>query len=417
MLKPELPVNHEDGFVPSTLKQPSLGFERPDMTVVSGGAATTTYTTQRSEHYKPCRDKDLSYCLNDGECFMIETLAGNNKHCRCKDGYQGVRCDQYLPKTDSILSDPTEHLGIEFMESQELYQRQILSITCITIGLMVVGMLCVVLYCKTRKQRQKLRDEARELRYSKSYSLQPSPLSGPGLILPPQLQPHRCTKAARITGNGRRKILESRFSGPAPQTPDTPAADTQCVTPQRRPSSSSLPSPALRATARPSPPLARPTITRSSGPVSLPTTGLYQELAPINKGDTERFPSVSRIPPSDSLTRIVPLSAETRGQSSLWTACAPGRAEAGEVGSGVQGQRCSKPGVVPANQAPHQRGERMPALACSGLRPEDYQPVPQGQERAVKPTTFLAAAGLTTTEELAYVARSEHRTRDSHPAK
>uniref|UniRef100_A0A4W3JUJ1 EGF-like domain-containing protein n=1 Tax=Callorhinchus milii TaxID=7868 RepID=A0A4W3JUJ1_CALMI len=129
--------------------------------------------------------------MNDGECFMIETLAGNNKHCRCKDGYQGVRCDQYLPKTDSILSDPTEHLGIEFMESQELYQRQILSITCITIGLMVVGMLCVVLYCKTRKQRQKLRDEARELRYSKSYSLQPSPLSGPGLILPPQLQPHR----------------------------------------------------------------------------------------------------------------------------------------------------------------------------------------------------------------------------------
>ncbi|GCB81876.1 hypothetical protein scyTo_0021479 [Scyliorhinus torazame] len=25
----------------------------------------------------------------------------------CKEGYQGVRCDQYLPKTDSILSDPS----------------------------------------------------------------------------------------------------------------------------------------------------------------------------------------------------------------------------------------------------------------------------------------------------------------------
>ncbi|KAK2523606.1 hypothetical protein Q9233_009946 [Columba guinea] len=34
---------------------------------------------------------------------------------RCKEGYQGVRCDQFLPKTDSILSDPTDHLGIEFM--------------------------------------------------------------------------------------------------------------------------------------------------------------------------------------------------------------------------------------------------------------------------------------------------------------
>lgn len=27
--------------------------------------------------------------------------------CRCKEGYQGVRCDQFLPKTDSILSDPS----------------------------------------------------------------------------------------------------------------------------------------------------------------------------------------------------------------------------------------------------------------------------------------------------------------------
>uniref|UniRef100_A0A2K5DI49 Pro-neuregulin-3, membrane-bound isoform n=1 Tax=Aotus nancymaae TaxID=37293 RepID=A0A2K5DI49_AOTNA len=76
---------------------------------------TTTYSTERSEHFKPCRDKDLAYCLNDGECFVIKALTGSHKHCRCKEGYQGVRCDQFLPKTDSILSDPN-HLGIEFME-------------------------------------------------------------------------------------------------------------------------------------------------------------------------------------------------------------------------------------------------------------------------------------------------------------
>lgn len=45
-------------------------------------ADTTTYSTQRSEHFKPCRDKDLAYCLNDGECFVIETLTGSHKHCR-----------------------------------------------------------------------------------------------------------------------------------------------------------------------------------------------------------------------------------------------------------------------------------------------------------------------------------------------
>lgn len=27
---------------------------------------------------------------------------------RCREGYQGIRCDQFLPKTDSILSDPSK---------------------------------------------------------------------------------------------------------------------------------------------------------------------------------------------------------------------------------------------------------------------------------------------------------------------
>ncbi|KTF79655.1 hypothetical protein cypCar_00032495 [Cyprinus carpio] len=42
--------------------------------------------------------------------------------CRCKEGYRGLRCDQFVPKTDSILSDPSmyfchsaDELGIEFM--------------------------------------------------------------------------------------------------------------------------------------------------------------------------------------------------------------------------------------------------------------------------------------------------------------
>ncbi|EOA96565.1 Pro-neuregulin-3, membrane-bound isoform [Anas platyrhynchos] len=45
---------------------------------------TTTYSTERSEHFKPCKDKDLAYCLNEGECFVIETLTGSHKHCRHK---------------------------------------------------------------------------------------------------------------------------------------------------------------------------------------------------------------------------------------------------------------------------------------------------------------------------------------------
>uniref|UniRef100_A0A3Q2E9J8 Pro-neuregulin-3, membrane-bound isoform n=1 Tax=Cyprinodon variegatus TaxID=28743 RepID=A0A3Q2E9J8_CYPVA len=65
---------------------------------------------QKADHFKPCHEKDLAYCLNGGECFVIETLSGPHKHCKCREGYQGIRCDQFLPKTDSILSDPSKTL-------------------------------------------------------------------------------------------------------------------------------------------------------------------------------------------------------------------------------------------------------------------------------------------------------------------
>ncbi|TNN57876.1 Pro-neuregulin-3, membrane-bound isoform [Liparis tanakae] len=31
---------------------------------------------------------------------------GKNRNGKCREGYQGIRCDQFLPKTDSILTDP-----------------------------------------------------------------------------------------------------------------------------------------------------------------------------------------------------------------------------------------------------------------------------------------------------------------------
>ncbi|XP_077350689.1 pro-neuregulin-3, membrane-bound isoform [Festucalex cinctus] len=124
----------------------------------------------RSEHFKPCHDKDLrSYCLNGGECFVIETLSGPHKHCKCREGYQGIRCDQFLPKTDSILSDPN-HLGIEFMESKEVYQRQLLSITSIAMAIGLLGVLCVALYCRNKRRREKLHAHLKESRSAKNYT-------------------------------------------------------------------------------------------------------------------------------------------------------------------------------------------------------------------------------------------------------
>ncbi|CAL8254301.1 unnamed protein product [Lota lota] len=124
----------------------------------------------RSEHFKPCHERDLTYCLNSGECFVIETLSGPHKHCKCREGYQGIRCDQFLPKTDSILADPKDHLGIEFMESKEVYKRQVLSITSIAMAISLLGTLCMALYCRNKRRREKLQAHIKESRAMKNYS-------------------------------------------------------------------------------------------------------------------------------------------------------------------------------------------------------------------------------------------------------
>ncbi|XP_056326029.1 pro-neuregulin-3, membrane-bound isoform [Danio aesculapii] len=159
-----------------------------------------TTSTVRSEFFKPCQDsQEMAFCLNEGECFIIETVAGVHRHCRCKEGYRGLRCDQFVPKTDSILSDPTaDELGIEFMESAETYQRQILSIFSIAMGISLLGVACMALYCKNKRQREKHRAHLTEIRNLRDCTVNASGLmskSSPRLESSLQLQ-----KSRRVPG-------------------------------------------------------------------------------------------------------------------------------------------------------------------------------------------------------------------------
>ncbi|XP_076690939.1 pro-neuregulin-3, membrane-bound isoform isoform X4 [Callospermophilus lateralis] len=194
-------------------------------TITSPKFHTTTYSTERSEHFKPCRDKDLAYCLNDGECFVIETLTGSHKHCRCKEGYQGVRCDQFLPKTDSILSDPTDHLGIEFMESEEVYQRQVLSISCIIFGIVIVGMFCAAFYFKSKKQAKQIQEQLKESQNGKNYSLKASStMAKSECLVKSHVQLQNYSKAERHPVTALEKMMESSFGGPQ-SFPEVPSPD------------------------------------------------------------------------------------------------------------------------------------------------------------------------------------------------
>ncbi|XP_060049674.1 pro-neuregulin-3, membrane-bound isoform isoform X2 [Erinaceus europaeus] len=249
---------------------------------------TTTYSTERSEHFKPCRDKDLTYCLNDGECFVIETLTGSHKHCRCKEGYQGVRCDQFLPKTDSILSDPN-HLGIEFMESEDIYQRQVLSISCIVFGIVVVGVFCAAFYFRNKKQAKQIQEQLKESQNGKSYSLKASSTMGKSENLRKNhLQLQSYSKAERHPVTALEKMMESSFAGPQ-SFPEVPTPDRGSQSVKHHRSLSSCCSPGQRSgilhrnAFRRTPPSPRSRLSGIVGPA-------YQQLEETRIPDQDTIP-------------------------------------------------------------------------------------------------------------------------------
>ncbi|KAM3938406.1 pro-neuregulin-1, membrane-bound isoform 2-T2 [Leptodactylus fuscus] len=110
-------------------------------------------------HLSKCSDKEKTYCVNGGECYVINGITSSPARkymCKCPNEFTGDRCQNY------VMASFYKHLGIEFMEAEELYQKRVLTITGICIALLVVGIMCVVAYCKTKKQRKKLHDRLRQ---------------------------------------------------------------------------------------------------------------------------------------------------------------------------------------------------------------------------------------------------------------
>nr|XP_009488191.1 PREDICTED: pro-neuregulin-1, membrane-bound isoform [Pelecanus crispus] len=80
---------------------------------------------------------------------MVKDLPNPPRYlCRCPNEFTGDRCQNYVMAS--------------FYKAEELYQKRVLTITGICIALLVVGIMCVVAYCKTKKQRKKLHDRLRQ---------------------------------------------------------------------------------------------------------------------------------------------------------------------------------------------------------------------------------------------------------------
>ncbi|XP_067254534.1 pro-neuregulin-1, membrane-bound isoform isoform X8 [Chanodichthys erythropterus] len=120
--------------------------------IITKTATSTTPSAKTSSHMTPCSEAERKFCVNGGKCYTLEVTPGNIRHlCRCPPGFTGNRCHTRDPVR---VVDPKQ--------AEELYQKRVLTITGICIALLVVGIMCVVAYCKTKKQRKKLHDRLRQ---------------------------------------------------------------------------------------------------------------------------------------------------------------------------------------------------------------------------------------------------------------
>ncbi|XP_019598725.2 pro-neuregulin-1, membrane-bound isoform isoform X10 [Rhinolophus sinicus] len=147
--------------MPASTETAYVSSESPiRISVTTEGANTSSSTstsTTGTSHLVKCAEKEKTFCVNGGECFMVKDLSNPSRYlCKCPNEFTGDRCQNY------VMASFYKHLGIEFMEAEELYQKRVLTITGICIALLVVGIMCVVAYCKTKKQRKKLHDRLRQ---------------------------------------------------------------------------------------------------------------------------------------------------------------------------------------------------------------------------------------------------------------
>ncbi|XP_054073361.1 pro-neuregulin-2, membrane-bound isoform isoform X2 [Rissa tridactyla] len=106
----------------------------------------TTTLSSWSGHARKCNETAKSYCVNGGVCYYIEGI--NQLSCKCPIEFTGDRCQHFAM--------------VSFSKAEELYQKRVLTITGICVALLVVGIVCVVAYCKTKKQRKQMHNHLRQ---------------------------------------------------------------------------------------------------------------------------------------------------------------------------------------------------------------------------------------------------------------
>ncbi|KAM6143243.1 pro-neuregulin-3, membrane-bound isoform-like [Erethizon dorsatum] len=132
-------------------------------------------------------------------------------------------------------------------QKSEVYQRQVLSISCIIFGIVIVGMFCAAFYFKSKKQTKQIQEQLKESQNGKNYSLKASSMmSKSESLVKSHVQLQNYSKAERHPVTALEKMMESSFGGPQP-FPEVPSPDRGSQSVKHHRSFSSCCSPGQRS--------------------------------------------------------------------------------------------------------------------------------------------------------------------------
>uniref|UniRef100_A0A2K6G2W1 Neuregulin 3 n=1 Tax=Propithecus coquereli TaxID=379532 RepID=A0A2K6G2W1_PROCO len=110
-------------------------------------------------------------------------------------------------------------------KNEEVYQRQVLSISCIIFGIVIVGMLCAAFYFKSKKQAKQIQEQLKVPQNGKNYSLKvSSTMTKSENLVKSHVQLQNYSKAERHPVTALEKMMESSFVGPQ-SFPEVPSPD------------------------------------------------------------------------------------------------------------------------------------------------------------------------------------------------
>ncbi|KAG8135221.1 hypothetical protein E2320_008260, partial [Naja naja] len=208
-------------------------------------------------------------------------------------------------------------------ESEEVYQRQVLSISCIVFGIVIVGTISAAFYFRTKKQTKYIQEQLKEIQNGKTYSLNASSIMAKTETRAQsqvQLQNYSTTRRHPEPVMG--KMMESSFSG-TQSFPEALSTDRggQAAKPHRNFSSccnaGQQPGMLHRNAFRRTPPLPRGRFNGITGPA-------YQQLEESKISDQDTGPSQGLSPGSKtSQNASINMQLPSKETSSYFNSAAP----------------------------------------------------------------------------------------------